>query len=71
MKGRGLALLVPPLMYREAMGFVATAIHMLTADNFCETVRLTYDTADVYGINIQSTVWYIGCASIATCPRSP
>jgi hypothetical protein len=42
MKGRGLALLVPPLTYREAMGFIATAIQMLTADNFCETVQLTY-----------------------------
>jgi hypothetical protein len=59
MKGRGLALLVPPLTYREAMGFVATAIQMLTADNFCETVQLTYDMADVYGINIQSTGWYV------------
>jgi hypothetical protein len=59
MKGRGLALLVPPLTYREAMGFIAAALQMLTADNFCETVQLTYDTADVYGINIQSTGWYV------------
>ena len=59
MKGRGLALLVPPLTYREAMSFVAVAIQMLTADNFSETVDLKYDTADVYGISIQSTGWYI------------
>jgi Motility quorum-sensing regulator, toxin of MqsA len=59
MKGRGLALLVPPLTYREAMGFVAAAIQMLTADNFCETVDLARDTADVYGLTIQSTGWYI------------
>ena len=44
---------------REAMGFIAAAIQMLTADNFCEAVQLTYDTADVYGINIQSTDRYV------------
>ena len=59
MKGRGLALLMPPLTYTEAMVFVATAIQMLTADNFCETVDLARDTADVYGLNIQNTGWYI------------
>lgn len=59
MKGRGLALLIPPLTYNEAMGFVAVAIDMLTADNFSETVELACDTADVYGLNIQNTGWYI------------
>jgi hypothetical protein len=59
MKGRGLSLLIPPLTYREAMGFVAAAIEMLTVNNFHRTVQLTYDLADEYGINIDGTGWYI------------
>ena len=59
MKGRGLSLLVPPLTYVEAMGFVAAAIQLLTVDNFHGTVQLTYDVADEYGINIDGTGWYI------------
>lgn len=59
MKGRGLALLVPPLTYLEAMKFVAAAVLMLTVDNFHATVRLTYDVADEYGINIEGTGWYL------------
>jgi len=59
MKGRGLSLLVPPLSYSQALGFVAAAIQLLTVDHFYGTVQLTYDVADEYGINIESTGWYI------------
>jgi hypothetical protein len=59
MKGRGLALLVPPLSYVEATGFIAAAIQMLTIDNYHATVQLTYDIADEYGLNIEGTGWYI------------
>jgi hypothetical protein len=59
MKGRGLSLLIPPLTYEEAMGFVAAAIQMLASDNYHATVQLTYDIADEYGINIDGTGWYL------------
>ena len=59
MKGRGLSLLVPPMTYEAALGFVSAAIQLLTADNFHATVKLTYDVADEYGINIEGTGWYI------------
>lgn len=59
MKGRGLSLLVPPLTYAEAMGFVATAVQLLTIENFHATVQLTYDIADEYGVTIDGTGWYI------------
>jgi hypothetical protein len=59
MKGRGLSLLVPPLTYAEALGFVAAAVQLLSVDNFHATVQLTYDIADEYGITIENTGWYI------------
>lgn len=43
MKGRALSLLVPPLTYAEALGFIAAAIQMLSVDNFHQSVQLTYD----------------------------
>ena len=69
MKGRGLSLLVPPLTYAEATGFVAAAVHMLTVDNFHATVQLTYDIADEYGINIEGTGWYIKLCIDRTVPE--
>lgn len=59
MKGRALDLLVPPLTYAAALGFVAAAIQMLSVDNFYRSVELTYDVADEYGLNIEGTGWYI------------
>lgn len=59
MRGRGLSLLVPTLGYVGANSFVAAAIHRLSIDNFYATVKLTYDVADEYGINIDGTGWYI------------
>jgi hypothetical protein len=59
MKGRALNLLVPPLTYAEALGFIAAAIQMLSVDNFHQSVQLTYDVADEYGLNINGTGWYI------------
>ena len=58
-KGRALNLLVPPLTYAEALGFIAAAIQMLSIDNFHRSVQLTYDLADEYGLNINGTGWYI------------
>ncbi len=58
-KGRALNLLVPPLTYAQAIGFIAAAIQMLSTDNFHRTVQLTYDVADEYGLNIDGTGWYI------------
>jgi hypothetical protein len=59
MKGRALNLLVPPLTYAAAVGFVAAAIQMLAIDNFHRSVQLTVDIADEYGLNIDGTGWYI------------
>jgi hypothetical protein len=59
MKGRALDLLVPPLTYTAALGFIAAAIQMLTLENFYKSVHLTYDVADEYGLSIEGVGWYI------------
>jgi hypothetical protein len=59
MKGRALNLLVPPLTYAEALRFVAAAVQLLSVDNFHQSVQLTHDVADEYGLNIDGTGWYI------------
>lgn len=69
MKGRALNLLVPPLTYKEALGFVAAAIQMLSVDNFHQSVQLTYDIADEYGLNINGTGWYIKICIDRTVPE--
>lgn len=69
MKGRALNLLVPPLTYAQAVAFVAAAIQMLSVDNFCQTVQLTYDVADEYGLNIDGTGWYIKLCIDRTIPE--
>lgn len=69
MKGRALNLLVPPLTYAEALGFIAAAIQMLSVDNFHQSVQLTYDVADEYGLNINGTGWYIKICIDRTVPE--
>lgn len=59
MKGRGPGVAGSTTHLPRSDGLIAAAIQILTADNFCETVQLIYDRADVYGINIQSTGWYV------------
>jgi hypothetical protein len=41
-------LLVAPLTYAAALGFVAAAVQLLSVDNFYRSVQLTYDIADEY-----------------------
>ena len=69
MKGRALDLLVPPLTYAAALGFVAAAIQMLTVDNFHKSVQLTYDVADEYGLKIDGVGWYIKLCIDRTVPE--
>jgi hypothetical protein len=69
MRGRALDLLVPPLTYTQANGFVAAAIQMLTEDNFHKTVPLTWDQADEYGVNIDGVGWYIKLYIDRTIPE--
>jgi hypothetical protein len=69
MRGKALDLLVPPLTYVAAYGFVAAAIQMLTIDNFHRTVTLTYDVADEYGLNIDGAGWYIKLCIDRTVPE--
>jgi hypothetical protein len=69
MKGRALNLLVPPLTYAQAIGFIATAIQMLSLDNFHRSVQLTHDVADEYGLNIDGTGWYIKICIDRTVPE--
>lgn len=59
MRGRALNLLVPPMTYAGAVGFVAAAIQLLSVDNFHSSVSLTYDVGDVYGLNVDGVGWYI------------
>lgn len=59
MRGRALNLLVPPLTYTEALRFVAAAVQLLSVDNFHSSVQLTYEMADVYGLNVDGVGWYI------------
>ena len=69
MKGRAFDLLVPPLTYAAALGFIAAAIQMLTVDNFHKSVQLTYDVADEYGLNIDGVGWYIKVCIDRTVPE--
>lgn len=69
MKGRALELLVPPLTYAAALGFIAAAIQRLTLDNFYRTVQLTYDVADEYGLNLEGVGWYIKVCVDRTVPE--
>ena len=69
MRGKALDLLIPPLTYVAANGFVAAAIQMLTIDNFHQTVTLTYDVADEYGLNLDGTGWYIKLCIDRTVPE--
>ena len=42
---------------------------MLTIDNFYQTVTLTYDVADEYGLTIDGTGWYIKLCIDRTVPE--
>jgi hypothetical protein len=67
-RGGALDLLVPPLTYLAAHGFIAAAIQILTEDNFHKTVPLTWDQADEYGLNIDGVGWYIKLCIDRTIP---
>ena len=42
---------------------------MLSIDNFHQSVQLTYDVADEYGLNINGTGWYIKICIDRTVPE--
>lgn len=44
--------------YAAAMAFVARAIEALGEHDFVETVHLTWDVADVYGLRFEDAAWY-------------
>jgi len=58
-RGRALDALIPPRTYQEAVEFVAAAVQALTVQHFHQTVHLTWDVADVYGLNFAGDGWYI------------
>jgi hypothetical protein len=58
--GRAFTALVGSLgSYQAVRHFVAAVIQRLSLDNFYQTVQLTYDIADEYGIYVDSSGWYI------------
>lgn len=69
MRGRALNLLVPPMTYVAARGFIAAAIQLLTEDNFYKTVSLTWEQADEYGLNVDGVGWYIELCIDRTIPE--
>ena len=45
--------------HREALEFVARAIEKLDERDFVETLRMTWDVADVYALRFESVAWYV------------
>lgn len=44
---------------KAARAYAANVIRSLAPDNYCETVQLSTDVADVYGIVVGGDPWYI------------
>lgn len=44
---------------KAAREYAAKVICSLVPDNYCETVRLSVDVADVYGVVVAGDAWYI------------
>ena len=43
----------------EAIAFAKRLTRLLEVENFSETLKLSTDTADVYGIEVDGTGWYV------------
>jgi hypothetical protein len=55
-KGRALQLFATRT---ECLAAVTAAIEALTIADYAETVQLTWDVADVYGVRIEGVGWYL------------
>lgn len=55
---------------REAHAFAARVTAMLSVDHFCETVQLSQDKADVYGLTVDDCGWYVKLYIDETVPET-
>ena len=55
---------------REAHAFAARVTALLTIDHFSETVQLSVDKADIYGIHVDDCGWYVKLYIDETVPET-